>query len=176
MTHLPTPSESRASSPAIRFGLSLLSLIGVALFVQTILEAAQRSAPFFSQPRWASIVSLQLMLASPGAVATCIPRMEANQLPLEANSQRRFVLWCLCCLVAGGVVGYSVRLRADREADYRNLLYAQAIHASGSIASAAEVLALIRASKADEAQTQLREQITQNAVALREHRGEFTAL
>ncbi|QDT53239.1 hypothetical protein Pan44_12550 [Caulifigura coniformis] len=49
--------ESGAASPAFTAAVCALSLLGLALFVQTILESAELSLAFLSEPRWRSVVS-----------------------------------------------------------------------------------------------------------------------
>jgi uncharacterized membrane protein len=65
--------EKLSASPAISIGLCALSLFGVSLYLQTILESAGLSRSFFSEPRWREIVGLlggRVAITDGGPIAT----------------------------------------------------------------------------------------------------------
>ena len=100
---------------------------------------------------------------------------ESQTAVTPRQSAARPLLWCVLCLLVGGIVGYSMCLRSNSEHDYRLMREWHTMYASADIMTATEVLALIRANKPNEAETKLKEQITQYAAELREHCNDFTA-
>jgi len=57
---VPSPADSRepaSASPAVTIALCALSLFGASLYFQTVLESAELSLSFLSEPRWRQVVS-----------------------------------------------------------------------------------------------------------------------
>lgn len=88
-------------------------------------------------------------------------------------TQRRQLILCVACLLSGVVVGYTLRLRTDKEHSYRDVREWRTIDAAGEVFFASEALQHLRDGNTNAVRKQLEEQLSASAAHLREHYSEF---